>query len=167
MEKSALEILEQIKSELDELKEKAAGLERRISEIDPGNVPQEPFDILLDDDISFVIPKRREELGNEEPLSAGEIEPACEPETLRRWQLDTPASEVQDILSAIPLKQRSIFINTLFKEDARLFMNTVAALNAMQEFAQAELYLREHFPKWKTDSDTVYNFMMAVRRKLR
>ncbi len=170
MEKTGNEILEQIHAELEELKKKAAELERRISEIDGEGTdvqPDQPFDILLDDEISFVIPKRKEELGIvvDNPVTA--TAKPNEPEIKKRWQLDTPASEVHDILSAIALKERSIFINTLFKEDARLFMDTIAALNAMTRFQQAEDYVREHFGHWKPDSDIVYRFMMAVRRKLR
>lgn len=170
MEKTGNEILEQIRTELDELKKKADELERRISDIDGEGVgiqTDQPFDILLDDEISFVIPKRKEELGIAADEPAAATEKSVEPEIKRRWQLDAPASEVQDILSAIALKERSIFINTLFKEDARLFMDTIAALNAMTAFSEAESYVREHFGHWKLDSDIVYKFMMAVRRKLR
>ena len=216
MGKTGNQILEQIKLELEELKTRTAELEQRLTELSVREEEEQddkPFDILLDDEISFVIPKRREELGvvtpDPEPLAEPEVEPAVEvepvaeaesaagevvfepepveipqesepeaeapkpekaepkPEVKRRWQLDTPASELSNILSAIALKERGIFINALFKEDAQLFIDTIAAMNAMTSLSQAEEYIKEHFSFWKLDSDVVYRFMMAVRRKLR
>ena len=248
MGKTGNQILEQIKLELEELKTRTAELEQRLTELSVREEEEQddkPFDILLDDEISFVIPKRREELGvvtpDPEPLAEPEVEPAVEvepvaevepevepavevepvaevepevepavevepvaeaesaagevvfepepveipqesepeaeapkpekaepkPEVKRRWQLDTPASELSNILSAIALKERGIFINALFKEDAQLFIDTIAAMNAMTSLSQAEEYIKEHFSYWKLDSDVVYRFMMAVRRKLR
>jgi len=83
------------------------------------------------------------------------------------WRTDMPGSQVSDIRSAVALNDRILFINELFGEDPALYGDTVARLNSMSTLDEAVSYLREHFPEWKTDSDTVYRFMMIVRRKLR
>lgn len=84
----------------------------------------------------------------------------------RAWKTDMPGSKVQNILSAISLNDRILFINKLFGEDPVLFQRTIAKFNSFSEFAEAEAYVAENFTKWNLDSETVYRFMMAVRRKL-
>lgn len=85
----------------------------------------------------------------------------------RAWQTDMPGTPVKNIISAISLNDRVLFINTLFHEDPVLFQNTLAVLNSSSSFQEAEVYIANTFPEWKMDSDVVYRFMMAVRRKLR
>lgn len=84
----------------------------------------------------------------------------------RAWKTDMPGSKVQNILSAISLNDRILFINKLFGEDPVLFQRTIAKFNSFSEFAEAEAYVADNFTKWNLDSETVYRFMMAVRRKL-
>ena len=81
------------------------------------------------------------------------------------WETDIPGSKVSNILSAISLNDRVLFINVLFREDARLFRDTVAALNSMQGFGEAKQYIMDRFRDWNLSSETVYRLMMAVRRK--
>ena len=83
------------------------------------------------------------------------------------WRTDMPGAEVKDIRSAISLNDRVMFIGTLFREDSMLFQDTVSRLNMMSSLDTAVDYLKSTFPEWKMDSDPVYRFMMAVRRKLR
>lgn len=83
------------------------------------------------------------------------------------WRKDMPGSPVRDIRSAIALNDRVLFINLLFQQDAVRFQNVLNALNALESFVEAESYLRSEFPQWNYDSEVVYRFMMAVRRKLR
>ena len=84
----------------------------------------------------------------------------------RAWEIDMPGAPVGNILSAISLNDRLLFINTLFKKDPILFQDTIRLFNGMDSLAAAEGYIQEHFPDWNLESDTVYRFMMAVRRKL-
>lgn len=84
----------------------------------------------------------------------------------RAWKIDMPGSPVSNILSAISLNDRILFINTLFDKDPVLFQNTIRLLNSYSSLSQAEEYIATNFQKWNLDSDTVYRFMMAVRRKL-
>ena len=83
-----------------------------------------------------------------------------------KWKTDLPGSPVRNIISAISLNDRVLMINKLFREDPQLFQQTITDLNAMDSFADAEDYINGHFGDWKMDSEAVYRFMMAVRRKL-
>ena len=83
-----------------------------------------------------------------------------------KWKTDLPGTPVRNIISAISLNDRVLMINKLFREDPQLFRQTIAELNSMGSFSDAENYISEHFSEWKMDSEAVYRFMMAVRRKL-
>ena len=81
------------------------------------------------------------------------------------WRTDMPGTPVKNILSAISLNDRILFINTLFRRDALLFQSTVSRVNNMADFEEAESYLTSMFPEWKLDSEAVYRLMMAIRRR--
>lgn len=83
------------------------------------------------------------------------------------WKTAMPGTPVKNVISAISLNDRVLFINTLFKEDPMAFQNTIAAFNGMSSFAEAEEYVNQNFPDWNLNSDIVYRLMMAVRRKLK
>ena len=109
-----------------------------------------------------------------EPVPEPEPEPVPEPkpavprpETERLpWRLDKPGISVKNIRSGISLYDRALFIGTLFKEDYALYDKTIGELNALSTLDEAVDYLLERFPDWTLKSDIVYNFMMAVRKKL-
>ena len=83
------------------------------------------------------------------------------------WKTAMPGTPVKNVISAISLNDRVLFINTLFKEDPMAFQETISAFNAMSSFDEAEEYVRSHFPDWNLNSDQVFRLMMAVRRKLK
>ena len=83
------------------------------------------------------------------------------------WRKDMPGTPVRDIRSAIGLNDRVIFINQLFKEDAQGFVNTLSRINAMESLEEAVGYICTEYPGWDMNSELVYRFMMAVRRKVR
>lgn len=87
--------------------------------------------------------------------------------TKEAWRSDMPGSPVKDIRSAISLNDRILFIRTLFDEDPVIFQDTIAEVNEIATLDEAVEYLKEHNPAWDFDSDVVYRFMMAVRRKIR
>ena len=82
------------------------------------------------------------------------------------WRTDLPGTKVSDIRSAISLNDRILFINHLFGEEPAAFKAALTSLNAMDNFDQAVDYLASIHPEWNMESDTVYRFMMAVRRRL-
>jgi len=107
--------------------------------------------------------------GNDTHVPAAEITKAAVVDKMldkEAWRTDRPSSPVKDVRSAIALNDRILFINTLFKGDPEAFQETISALNAMTDFEDAVSYIQERYPEWKMGSDSVYRFMMAVRRKL-
>ena len=103
-----------------------------------------------------------------EPEPVPEPKPTVpRPETERLpWRLDKPGISVKNIRSGISLYDRALFIGTLFKEDYALYDKTIGELNALSSLDEAVDYLLERFPDWNLKSDIVYNFMMAIRKKL-
>lgn len=83
------------------------------------------------------------------------------------WRSDMPGSPVKDVRLAISLHERVLFINHLFSEDPMAFQSTINRINASESLDQVVEYVQETFPQWNLESDLVYRFMMAVRRKIR
>ena len=83
------------------------------------------------------------------------------------WKTAMPGTPVKNVISAISLNDRVLFINTLFKEDPMAFQEAIAAFNGMSSFEEAEEYVRTNYPDWNLNSDLVFRLMMAVRRKLK
>ena len=71
-----------------------------------------------------------------------------------------------DIFSRL-LNDRIIFINYLFKEDPMAFQESLTKINQMESLDQVVEYVCADFPEWDLNSEVVYRFMMAVRRKVR
>ncbi len=115
-----------------------------------------------------------------EPVEGPEPEPQPEPEPAPKpapvlprpeterlpWRLDKPGLSVKHIRSGISMYDRALFIGTLFKEDYALYDKTIGELDALTSLDEAVDYLLERFPDWSLKSDIVYNFMMAIRKKL-
>ena len=155
MERTAEIILAEIKDYLQKIDQRIAELES-LQVKAPEAVPDEPVDLDID------IPEEAK------PEAVPEPGPAIIDTVTRKraWEIDMPGAPVGNILSAISLNDRLLFINTLFKKDPVLFQDTVRLFNGMENLAAAEGYIQENFPDWNLESDTVYRFMMAVRRKL-
>ena len=83
------------------------------------------------------------------------------------WKTAMPGTPVKNIISAISLNDRVLFINTLFKENPMAFQEAISAFNGMSSFAEAEEYVQANYPEWNLNSDIVYRLMMAIRRKLK
>ena len=82
------------------------------------------------------------------------------------WRTAMPGSPVKDVRSAIALMDRVLFINNLFGADAMAFQEALNQINQMQSLDEAVEYLAAIHPEWDFNSQTVYSFMMAVRRKV-
>lgn len=82
------------------------------------------------------------------------------------WRTDRPGAHVSDIRSAVTLNDRVLFINTLFNGDPVAFQDTMLAINGMHGMDELLDYLKGKDAGWDMDSDVVYRFMMAARRKL-
>ena len=125
-----------------------------------GNDEREPEPVLVNE-----IPDQVGNDGREPEPEPAPVVPHPETERLP-WRMDKPGLTVKNIRSGISLYDRALFIGTLFKEDYALYDKTIGDLNAMFSLDQAVDYLLERFPDWNLKSDIVYNFMMAVRKKL-
>ena len=109
-----------------------------------------------------------EEIVLEEPAKPAVKEAIIDAMTEKQaWRTDMPGTQVKDVRLAISLHERVLFINHLFAEDPMAFQATVNKVNASQSLDEVVEYVKESFPQWNLDSDLVYRFMMAVRRKIR
>jgi hypothetical protein len=189
MENNRTEILQELEAELASLKEQVRAFEDRLEAF--RQLPQEETVEESDfTDMEIGVP----DLPEPEPVVEPEPEPVPEPvegpvegpvaepveapeapkpapvprpETERLpWRLDKPGMSVKNLRSGISLYDRALFIGTLFKEDYALYDKTISELNALSSLDEAVDYLLERFPDWNLKSDIVYNFMMAVRKKL-
>ena len=152
-------------SETAEPVESAAPVER----VEPAE-SEEPVADLFGEIETEEAPKKKKRRKAEKTLNEAEakggkavIDEMAIPQA---WKLDLPGEHVNDIRSAIGLNDKALFVNALFRQDNALYQDTLRILNGMKTLAEAEKYLSENFPEWKTDSEDVYKFMMAVRRKI-
>lgn len=81
------------------------------------------------------------------------------------WRTAIPGSAVSDVRSAISLNDRILFVRELFDAEQENFYVAVSAINAMTDFEEAVAYLSQNYPSWDYEGETVYRFMMAVRRR--
>lgn len=118
-----------------------------------------------------------------EPVAEPVVEPVAEPDTLvevkpeiavidsmtdrQAWRTDMPGSPVRDIRSAISLNDRILFINGLFAQDPMAFQDTLTRINQMESLEDVIAYVVAERPEWDLESEIVYRFMMAVRRKVK
>ena len=148
MENRESVFLSEVKDLISDLRKRVEYLENKVEEYENLLYSEETEPISLDIDELDFIPEPEEE---KRPL----------------WWNDMPGSPVRDIRSAISLNDRILFINTLFNEDPATFQNVVNAINGMNSLKEVADYINSEFPQWDMDSETVYRFMMAARRRVR
>ena len=196
MEKNRTEILQELEAELASLKEQVRAFEDKLEAFrqhpqeetveesdftdmeigvpdlpEPEPVPEpvaEPIPEPVLEPVAEPVEAVEAVEAVEEPAPAPKPAPAVpRPETERLpWRLDKPGLSVKHIRSGISMYDRALFIGTLFKEDYALYDKTIGDLNALSTLDEAVDYLLERFPDWNLKSDIVYNFMMAIRKKL-
>ena len=112
-----------------------------------------------------------------EPVQEPMIEPVAETKPAvavidsmtdrQAWRTDMPGSPVRDIRSAISLNDRILFINGLFAQDPMAFQETLTRINQMETLDEVVAYVVAARTDWDLESEIVYRFMMAVRRKVK
>ena len=162
------EMMSSIRVQLEQLDAKMAELQY---EVDPQCFTMDPIYLNLDE-----LPVVSDAVGPvAEPVTvhvaaqaaAAEKTVVLDAMTARQaWRTDMPGASVRDIRSAISLNDRVLFINRLFGEDPVAFQETLTAVNQMETLDAAVEYLVQKYPLWNLDSELVYRFMMALRRKL-
>jgi hypothetical protein len=162
-----LEPIEFISSatELEVAEEEVAIEEEPVAE------PEVADDLPEDDDLPFFDePENVVEEAVLEPVAEPVVKSAPIIDTMtdmQAWRTDMPGSPVKDVRSAISLNDRILFINKLFDEDPMAFQEAIGKVNSFETFAQVVEYISTEHSDWNLESDTVYRFMMAVRRKVR
>ena len=173
---------EPVEESVEEPVEEVVEAEAEVEDLLEEDLPVEEAPV---DDLPFF---DEEPAPVEEPVLVAEEAPATEPAPVtvaekaesvakptvndamaaqQAWRKDMPGSQVRDIRSAISLNDRIIFINYLFKEDPMAFQESLTKINQMESLDQVVEYLCADFPEWDLNSEVVYRFMMAVRRKVR
>lgn len=82
------------------------------------------------------------------------------------WRRDMPGAPVKNVLSAISLNDRLLFIRSLFADDAAAFSATAQMINSAVSFEAVVDRLKAEHPKWDFNGEAVYRLMMAARRRL-
>ena len=136
-----------------------------VIEPEPIPVESEPAPVIEDLPEPEPEPKPAPAPAESAPVAPKPVTPRPETERMP-WRLDKPGMAVKNIRSGISLYDRALFIGTLFKEDYALYDKTIGELDALTSLDEAVDYLLERFPDWNLKSDIVYNFMMAIRKKL-
>ena len=129
---------------------------------------QEPAVEAVDDDLPFF------DVPEEVPAADQVTEQSANPKPVvidlmtqkYAWRTAVPGAPVKDVRGAIALMDRVLFINSLFGTDPIAFQEALTQINQMQTLDEAVNYLSLAHPEWDFDSDIVYSFMMAVRRKV-
>ena len=152
-------------TELEVAEEEVAIEEEPVAE------PEVADDLPEDDDLPFFDePENVVEEAVLEPVADPVVKSAPIIDTMtdkQTWRTDMPGSPVKDVRSAISLNDRILFINKLFDEDPMAFQEAIGKVNSFETFAQVVEYIITEHSDWNLESDTVYRFMMAVRRKVR
>ena len=189
MENRESVFLSEVKDLISDLRKRVEYLENKVEEYENLLYSEETEPISLDiDELDVILEPEPEPEPEPETESEPELEPEPETETVSEpesvpepevttvqiieekrplWWNDMPGSPVRDIRSAISLNDRILFINTLFNEDPATFQNVVNAINGMNSLEEVADYINSEFPQWDMDSETVYRFMMAARRRVR
>ena len=147
-----------------------------VAEPEPVVEPEpvaEPEPEVVDDDLPFFEEETvfaQPEPVKEEPVFAKKDSASPIIDTMLdklAWKTDMPGSAVKDVRLAISLNDRILFINKLFAEDPMAFQSAIGRPNAMESLDQVIEYVVAEHSDWNLESDIVYRFMMAVRRKVR
>ena len=188
MENREQQILSEIRLMMDSIKGQLELLESKIAELQQfvGNEETDvsPIDLDIDDNLPFYEHSEPEPVIEIEVVATQVVESEVvegvemvEPATPKQavidamterqaWRHDMPGSQVRDIRSAISLNDRILFINWLFSEDPMAFQDALTKINQMTSLDEAVAFVTENYPQWDMESDVVYRFMMAVRRKV-
>lgn len=151
-------------AEEEEVCEEPLGEEVTLSEKMPE--ASEPEELEMEEE--FI--KEHEEDGLGYYGEAKMINDAAKPDWYD-WEVDYPASYIDDVYKGISFNDRYEFVKELFNvtgnldEAEMIFKETLDAINEMENFKAVVAYMRERFPQWDEQSDEVYRFYMAVRRK--
>ena len=131
---------------------------------------EEPVEPVADedDDLPIFAEPEPEPVPQAAPIDSKPRQAVIDSMTDRQaWRTDMPGTPVKDIRSAISLNDRILFINMLFGQDPMAFQDALTKINQMASLDEVVDFVVNERPEWDLESETVYRFMMAVRRKIR
>lgn len=131
---------------------------------------EEPVEPVADedDDLPIFAEPEPEPVQQAAPIDSKPRQAVIDSMTDRQaWRTDMPGTPVKDIRSAISLNDRILFINMLFGQDPMAFQDALTKINQMTSLDEVVDFVVNERPEWDLESETVYRFMMAVRRKIR
>ena len=131
---------------------------------------EEPVEPVADedDDLPIFAEPEPEPVQQAAPIDSKPRQAVIDSMTDRQaWRTDMPGTPVKDIRSAISLNDRILFINMLFGQDPMAFQDALTKINQMISLDEVVDFVVTGRPEWDLESETVYRFMMAVRRKIR
>ena len=131
---------------------------------------EEPVEPVADedDDLPIFAEPEPEPVPQAAPIDSKPRQAVIDSMTDRQaWRTDMPGTPVKDIRSAISLNDRILFINMLFGQDPMAFQDALTKINQMTSLDEVVDFVVNERPEWDLESETVYRFMMAVRRKIR
>lgn len=131
---------------------------------------EEPVEPVADeeDDLQIFAEPEPEPVQQAAPIDSKPRQAVIDSMTDRQaWRTDMPGTPVKDIRSAISLNDRILFINMLFGQDPMAFQDALTKINQMASLDEVVDFVVTGRPEWDLESETVYRFMMAVRRKIR
>lgn len=156
-------MMDAIRAQIEQLDSKMAEL-RQI--VQPEDV--ELLDVAIDDiaaDTGTAVVEEVQEVVSEPVASGAAVIDAMIAK--QPWRTDMPGTPVKDIRSAISLNDRVTFINNLFDEDPLAFQTDLTKINQMNTLEEVVDHVASAHPAWNLESEVVYRFMMAVRRRIR
>ena len=139
-------------------------------EEEPVVIIEEPAEPVADedDDLPIFAEPEPEPVQQTAPIDRKPRQAVIDSMTDRQaWRTDMPGTPVKDIRSAISLNDRILFINMLFGQDPMAFQDALTKINQMASLDEVVDFVVNERPEWDLESETVYRFMMAVRRKIR
>lgn len=139
-------------------------------EEEPVVLIEEPAEPVADedDDLPIFAEPEPEPVPQAAPIDSKPRQAVIDSMTDRQaWRTDMPGTPVKDIRSAISLNDRILFINMLFGQDPMAFQDALTKINQMASLDEVVDFVVNERPEWDFESETVYRFMMAVRRKIR
>ena len=137
---------------------------------EPVVIIEEPAEPVADenDDLPIFAEPEPEHVQQAAPIDRKPRQTVIDSMTDRQaWRTDMPGTPVKDIRSAISLNDRILFINMLFGQDPMAFQDALTKINQMASLDEVVDFVVNERPEWDLESETVYRFMMAVRRKIR
>lgn len=137
---------------------------------EPVVLMEEPAEPVADedDDLPIFAEPEPEPVQQAAPIDSKPRQTVIDSMTDRQaWRTDMPGTPVKDIRSAISLNDRILFINMLFGQDPMAFQDALTKINQMASLDEVVGFVVNERPEWDLASETVYRFMMAVRRKIR